>query len=137
MPFYAVVIHDQSIGAYHMPINHKGFTLIEIIVVLVILGLLAAVAIPKYFDMQEQAQDKAVQGALAALSSETHQDYAKQLLAGRATVTSYEPAASTVTVGDFTGTIANADGTITNTVTEGPPWFAASTATKTKIFKLH
>ena len=88
--------------------NQKGFTLIEIIAVLVILGILAAVAIPKYFDMQGQAQDKAIQGALAALSSEASQDYAKQLLAGTATATSYTPAAATVTVGDFTGTIANA-----------------------------
>ncbi len=91
--------------------NQKGFTLIEIIAVLVILGILAAVAIPKYFDMQGQAQDKAIQGALAALSSETSQDYAKQLIANppTASATSYTPTAATVTVGDFTGTIANTD----------------------------
>ena len=33
--------------------NEKGFTLVEIIAVLVILGILAAVAVPKYFAMQE------------------------------------------------------------------------------------
>ena len=65
------------------------------------------------------------------------QSLAKQLLAGTATATSYTPTAATVTVGDFTGTIANAAGVITVTATAGPTWFATSTATKSKSFKLY
>ena len=39
--------------------NQKGFTLIEIIAVLVILGILAAVAIPRFMDLTSVASEKA------------------------------------------------------------------------------
>ena len=61
--------------------NEKGFTLIEIIAVLVILGILAAVAIPKYISMMDQSRIAAAQGAIAEVKSRASGYYANQLLA--------------------------------------------------------
>ena len=62
--------------------NEEGFTLIEIIAVLVIMGILAAVAVPKFFDLQSKAREKAVYNALAELKVRVNQAFSKQLLAG-------------------------------------------------------
>ncbi len=46
--------------------NQSGFTLIELIIVIVILGLLSVVAIPKYVDMRKQAATATANGVFGA-----------------------------------------------------------------------
>jgi prepilin-type N-terminal cleavage/methylation domain-containing protein len=62
--------------------DEKGFTLIEIIAVLVIMGILAAVAVPKFFDLQAKAKEKAVDTAFAELKTRVNQRFAAALLDG-------------------------------------------------------
>jgi len=62
--------------------NEEGFTLIEIIAVLVIMGILAAVAVPKFFDLQSKAREKAIYTALSELKVRVNQHFSKELLEG-------------------------------------------------------
>lgn len=57
--------------------SQKGFTIIELVVVIVILGILAAVAFPKFQDLSGDAKLAVVNGAAAALKSAAVISYAK------------------------------------------------------------
>jgi len=65
--------------------NEKGFTLIEIIAVIIIMGILASVAVPKYFDMQKDAKDAAIKGALAEAAARFNHAYSKYIIVEKIT----------------------------------------------------
>ncbi|HET97360.1 MAG TPA: prepilin-type N-terminal cleavage/methylation domain-containing protein [Desulfurivibrio alkaliphilus] len=129
--------------------SQGGFTLIEIIAVLVILGILAAVAIPRFVNLQSDAQEKAVEAAIGAASSNATLSYAQFLLTNANAPTGITGNAWTggtgttdvaipTNLGDFTASYsyATATGVVTIEITAGPAWFADSSATKTKTFTI-
>ena len=60
----------------------QGFTIIEIIAVLVVVGLLAAIAVPKYYDLREEARMKAAAAAVAEAQARINLAFARYVLAG-------------------------------------------------------
>lgn len=62
--------------------KQAGFTLIELVIVIIILGILAVTAAPKFLNLQDDAKAAAAQGVQAAVSSSAQLVYSKAALEG-------------------------------------------------------
>jgi MSHA pilin protein MshA len=84
--------------------SQQGFTLIELVVVIVILGILAVTAAPRFVDLTDDARTATLEGVAGSLESAGSLIFAKALIAGNETV---DGAATTAPTVDNNGTTIN------------------------------
>lgn len=80
--------------------SQSGFTLIELVVVIVILGILAAVALPKFMGLSQEARLSVINGTAGSVTEAADMVHALAEMQGQTTST------GTVTLPNGTGTIA-------------------------------
>ena len=99
-----------------MFLSKKGFTLIELIIVIVILGILAAVAIPKFASMSKEARSAAVKGMAGSISSAATIAHGKWLISPAASITMEDKTVSIYNGTSAPGYPSEASGGIDNAV---------------------
>ena len=140
--------------------KQNGFTLIELVVVIIILGILAVTAAPKFINLQSDARESTVQGVKAALQGANTLVFSKAAIQGKETSTGsvvLNNMGSVVTTVDISVTTAygylDSSATVADTITNlekamdvtfqaladdtivvtGSEWGVSSTATSFKI----
>lgn len=108
-----------------MQSNKKGFTLIELLIVVVIIGILAAIAIPKFANTKEKAYLAAMKSDLRNLVTAEEAYFSEGSLYGGVVAVGGQAA-----TGNLIGVYSASSGvTVTGTATAGVSWTATATHT--------
>jgi prepilin-type N-terminal cleavage/methylation domain-containing protein len=84
------------INSWNRLSRRKGFTLIELVIIIVVLGIIAAIAVPRYLDISAEAKESSCKASLGAFRSAISIWYARE--AARGNTPTYPPLDSLRTI---------------------------------------
>jgi prepilin-type N-terminal cleavage/methylation domain-containing protein len=101
--------------------DNKAFTLVETIIVLIVLGIIAAFAVPRFFTIADETRDRGLSEAVEKLKGQISQYYTLQLSQGTA-ASDIDCSSATINIDlgpDYTAAITSnsKDDPVTGTVT--------------------